>query len=119
MSGDGFAGSAVPGSCGAGTSPVPLPGHPVLSGVTPKREGGPGPSHTCGAFPALSRGWDSVEDTACPRGMQSREQGVCRAEGHVPAVAPVGMLQLLVFPSIHLIARFVVRAGIAAQRLAV
>lgn len=37
MSRDGFAGSALLGSCGAGTSLVPLPGHPVLPGMTPVR----------------------------------------------------------------------------------
>lgn len=35
MNKEGFAGSALPGSCAADTNPVPLPGHPMLPRVTP------------------------------------------------------------------------------------
>lgn len=97
MSRDGFSGRALLGSCRAGTSPVPLPGHPVLSRVTPAT----GRVYH-GAFPALSRGWDRVED-AVPANMGDRE---------------VGMLQLPTIPSICLIAQLVL-AGIPAQRFAV
>lgn len=96
VSGDGFAGRALLGSCRAGISPVPLPGHPVLTRVMADSV-----SVCHGAFPTLSSGWEGLRMMCLPRWETEESADAAAAR------------------NCHLTAQLAVLAGIPAQRFAV
>lgn len=77
------------------------PCHPVLPC---KRELGPAPSHTHGAFPALLHGWEGLRTRLAYSGLRAGSRT------RAAAVALVGC-SAAAFPTIHLLARFVPCAG--------
>lgn len=80
------------------------PCHPVLPC---KKEQGPAPSHTHGAFPVLFHGWEGLRAQPARTGFRAGS----RARREVPQQWHQWDAPAAAFPSIHLIAQFVPCAG--------